>query len=576
MYILGLSAFLDDPAAALLCDGKVVAIYEEERLVRVKHGVSYLKAKTITNNERMTKIEDIEVRHFPIQSIDFCLRKAAVELKDIDYIALGFDLNNIVNNNIMYESIFDYLPKFIIQRRLIAFRSYISYLQKLAEEAQAKLVFVRHHIAHTFGALFGSDFNRAIILTLDGMGEFESALLSCFDNGEFEELSSVKLPNSIGRVFSSMTNFLGFKANYDEEKVMALAGYGSDKFNSEFSSLIELTKKGFKIKHEYFWNIDCGMGFRNENLLPTIFGPSRNKNSNPLIGPYKDVARSLQEVLFNVSSGLVESAIEVTDFKNLCMSGGVALNSENNGRLLIENRLEDIYIQPQANDAGVALGSAYYVYYQVTGRRPESLGHVYYGSSFSDEEIQDLLTRYKLRYHYSNDLCHEIAEKLDMGLVVGWFQGATEAGPRALGNRSILASPTVGMDREISLIKDREHWRPFGATIMDEYRGRYLKYDIHLPFMTVSVPLTEKGREELIATQHINRTIRPQTLKRNINTPFYDLIKSYREISGIPALLNTSFNLGGEPIVNTPTEAIADFITSGLDVLVLGNFVSEK
>jgi carbamoyltransferase len=360
---------------------------------------------------------------------------------------------------------------------------------------------------------------------------------------------------------------------------MALAGYGHDSFRKEFKQLIKLSKLKYTIKPEYFWHKELGMGYTNDSLLPAVFGPKRSEGVEPLKWPYKDIARSLQEKLFEVSNQLINVGFETTGYQRLCLSGGVALNCENNGRLIIENEwLKDIYVQPQANDAGVALGSAYYVYFQITGRRGKSQRHVYYGSSFSNEEIKNTLDKFKLKCHRSDNVYYETSEKLSRGLIVGWFQGAAEAGPRALGNRSILASPLfASVSKRISTeIKSRENWRPYAVTVLDESRKEYLDYDVYCPFMTLALPLTKRGKDELAVARHVNNTTRPQTLKRDVNPLFYHLIKEFEKDNGIPALLNTSFNLKDEPMVNTPKEAIVDFMTSGMDVLVLGDYILEK
>jgi len=578
MYLLGISAFLDDPAAALLCDGDIIAIGEEERFIRVKHGVDCLKDKIVTTNETRSNIENVEIRHFPIESIDFCLKKAGIKLGELDFICVGFDLETILKDPANYNSRFN-VPRRYANRRIAAFSGYMSYLNKLAKRARAKLVFVRHHIAHTFGTLFGSDFRKSVILTMDGMGELESTLLSCFNGDRLEMISNVELPHSIGRVYSSLTDHLGFRANYDEEKVMAMAGYGCDSYRKALKRLVKLAKLEYRIKPEYFWHKELGMGFANESLLSTVFGPKRDESIDPLEGPYKDIAKSLQEMLFEVSNQLVNAGFQLTGYQNLCLSGGVALNCENNGRLFVENEwLKDIYVQPQANDAGVALGAAYYVYFQATGRRGESQRHVYYGPSFSNEEIKSMLDRFRLKYHSVGDVCGEVSEKLSRGMVVGWFQGASEVGPRALGNRSLLASPLVkDVHKRISAeIKNRELWRPYAVTILDEARREYLDVDVYTPFMALSLPLNKLGRDKFTVAKHVNNTTRPQTLKRNINLLFYDLIKEFERDCGIPALLNTSFNVRNEPIINTPKQAVIDFITTGMDALVLGDHVLEK
>jgi carbamoyltransferase len=581
MYILGISCFFDDPGAALLYDGRILAIAEEERFVRAKHGVSHLQDKTITNNNEITAIQDIEIRHFPNNSICYCLQKAAIKLNDIDYICVGFDFDALVHQEKKYSMLFENLPRSIVRKKIAAFRNYVVYLDRLAQKAGAKLVFVRHHFAHAFGALMGSGFNDAIALTMDGMGEFESTLISSFHNGKFEVISSIPLPHSLGRMYSSMTSFLGFRANMDEEKVMALAAFGSDNYQREFRKLINPTKMGFSMKDQFFWNADCNMGFKNKSLLQTIFSASRDKTSNPLEGPFKDIARSLQETLFTISNSLVDEAIALTGYHNLCLSGGVALNSVNNGRLAVGNpEIKNVYVQPQANDAGTALGAAYYVYFLLTGKQGEPLRQAYYGACVAEEELKQILASSKLKHTYFEDsktLGEEVAQKLSTNAIIGWIQGNSEIGPRALGNRSILAQPSPAyMKEKVNAIKGREFWRPFSPTILNEYAGKYLRHKIYCPFMNIALSVTEDGAELLPATIHVDKTSRPQTLVRNVNERFYDLINEYRKLTGTPALLNTSYNVHDEPIVNSAREILIDFVMTDLDALIVGNYFIEK
>lgn len=558
-------------------DGKIVAACEEERFVRVKHGVSFLSDKTMASNRIISGVDSIQLRHFPVCSIDFCLKKAGIKLGDLDFISLGFDIGAILRNPVRYKQACGHLPFDVVRHRIAAFDDYVLYLKKLAKRSGAKLRFVRHHIAHAYGALFGSDFRRAIVLTVDGMGEFESSLLGCYHDGSFELLSRVDLPHSMGRVYSSITDFLGFQANCDEEKVMALAAYGRDTFGDQFSELVNSSPKGFQIKDRVFWNRDAGMGYMNDSELPSYFGPRGIYSRSLPAARFRNIAKSLQDILFRVTNSMVNFAIEQTGYNELCISGGVALNCENNGRIVVANRFTKVYVQPQASDAGVSVGAAYYVYLKETGKRGESMKHTYYGPSFSSREISSFLKQTKLAYRQSSDVGSEIAEHLAKGRVVGWFQGSAEIGPRALGNRSIIAAAGLGgIARKVNLIKKRESWRPFAATILDDRARAYLKPYVYAPFMNISFPLSPLGRQHLVSAQHVNGTTRPQTLKEEINTRFYSLIRRLHRKTGIPAVLNTSFNVAGEPIVNTPREAIVDFVTTSMDVLALGDFILEK
>jgi carbamoyltransferase len=409
------------------------------------------------------------------------------------------------------------------------------------------------------------------------MGDFESGMLASYHKGELEILTRIPLPNSIGRVYSSITNFIGFRANNDEEKVMALGAYGRDAFARQFKSLIKVTPTGFETNNLVFWNRDCGMGYTNESQLPAYFGRKRKQSRSFPSARYRDIARSLQEQLFRVSDALLTDGLNKTGYKQLCMSGGIALNCENNGRLAIAHSLVDVHVQPQAGDSGIALGAAYACHFTETGRRPEAMKHVYYGSAFEEEEMRATLATAKVEYRKTSDLEGEISESLARGQIVGWFQGASEVGPRALGNRSILASASLaGMDKRVNGIKGRELWRPLAPSILDERAASYFDYYAYAPFMTLALPLSDLGRRSLKAAKHVNETTRPQTLRRETNPRYYEVIAKFAKLTGTPAILNTSFNVANEPIVDTPKQALADFMTTALDVLVLGNYVITK
>lgn len=571
---------MDDPAAALLRDGRIVALGEEERFIRVKHGVISYAQDTFTTNEEMSPFVDVDVRFFPRESIRFCLRVGGLKWSDLDVVCLAFDVPAILRERTRYARGFPGLTLAALRHRFRAFRDYVRRLTDLCHSEGIRLVFVRHHLAHTAGALFSSEMRRAMVLTMDGMGEFDSARLSTFNGSELETLRSSPLPHSLGRVYSSTTSHLGFRSNREEEKVMALAGYGSPRYLERFRRLVRPTNEGFRIEPSAFWNRECNMGFARPSTLAARLGvPPRPPPVSPLDPPYPDLAASLQEILFEISSHLCRILFDQSGYHDLCLAGGVALNCENNGRLVTQtDMVRDLWVQPQAGDAGTALGAAYWVHFEETGARPEPMRHAYYGRGYSDAEIESLLRKWKLPYEPTSDVAGVAAEEIANGRIVGWFQGASEAGPRALGARSLLALP--GSRRQAQRMNDnvkhRERWRPFSPSLCDEDRKHFLLPDLYVPFMTVALPVRSGARSSLRGVTHVTGTTRAQTVRKEANPEYHRLLRRLARSTGTSAVLNTSFNVAGEPIVDHPREAVLDFFSTGIDVLAIGHFVLRK
>ena len=578
--VLGLSAFLDDPSAALLVDGRVVALAEEERFTRVKHGVASFTNQTITTNTLMSTFVDVDVRLFPRESIRFCLAQGGIAPGDLDFVALHLDLPGVLRQTERYARGFPGLPSRVLSRRLRAFRTYVRYLEKEFGHGKTKLRFVRHHAAHAAGAVFSSPNRRASFLTLDGMGEFDAGGLGVYNGSGFEWISRISLPHSIGRVYSALTRFLGFRMNRDEEQVMALAGYGRPRYLPVLEESVRSTLGGFRISPKTYWTRECQMGFRNPSPLPGILGIQRRmEGTAPLTSPYPDVAASLQELLYQITRHLCVHLLSRTGYRDLCLAGGVALNCDNNGLLLsTPGLLRSIWVQPQAGDAGGALGAAYWVYFKETGRRPAGMRHAYLGVGYGEEEIERALATTGMPFERTDDLPGEVAEDVARGHIVGWFQGREEAGPRALGARSILARAD---NRELchrigESVKHREAWRPFAPSILDDRASALLDTRARDRFMTVTVPVSDRGRVALSGTLHVTGRTRAQVVPSADHAPFYDLLRKVDRTIGIGAVLNTSFNDAGEPIVHRPEEALADFFRTGLDTLAMGPFLMRK
>lgn len=578
MHILGLSCFRDDATAALLKDGAIVGIAEEERFVRVKHAVYELNDTFVTSLDESEPLDDFEVRFFPIRSIEYLLREAGIDFTDVDYIAYDFDFDVRINDFGAFKPVSDFVSP-AEQNRLVASWLYWQrLLENFAQRCAAQLIYVPHHLAHASGTVFSSRFERTNFLIMDGLGELSTTTLGTFD-GNFKILHSIPLPHSLGLMYAALTRFLGFRPFDGEQKSMGLSAYGEDRYRSQFEKIAWITPDGFATNPDYIWTRDIKMlPTRPSTLSQLLNTPPRPPTIDALEGEYPHIACSLQRQLERIVFHLIDILNRAHASEHLCLAGGVALNCQLNGQIAQRFNVKDFFIQPQAGDAGTALGAAYYLHFKLTGQRPEPLRHAYWGSSYSNAEVEATLKRLKWPYYRPNDLCEEVAQLLQAGKTVGWFQGRSECGPRALGNRSILANPSVeGMNDVINLqVKNREPWRPFAVSMLDEDRAQYLAIDMPAPYMLISLPLTPRGRRELRAASHINGTTRPQTLTHDVNPRFYQLIKAFKRKTGIGAVLNTSLNVKNEPIVDNPMEAIRDFSLTGMDALAINDFLLLK
>jgi carbamoyltransferase len=563
MYVLGINAFMHDASAALIHDGKVVAFAEEERFTRVKHAPN----------------------SFPVKSIDFCLRQAKINLTDIDHIAYYMNYSIVTSQFWRFQPYFSRMKSkpWRFFGALYMLKKNDEIVKRLAKKAHAKLHFVEHHMAHAAATFFGSGFKKANIITIDGRGELVSSITAVGNNTEIEKISEVPLPHSLGFLYSAVTQFLGFRPNNGEYKVMGLSSYGQDKYRKHFDKIIWTTRDGFKTNHDYYWGHIQNWESSFEQVFYTNkfvaeFGSPKKKDEKIFNNKFEHIAASMQTKTEEVGFHLVNLAHDRTGYNDLCLAGGVALNSKMNGKIAVMDIVDNIYIHPAAHDPGTALGSAYYVHNKITGRRPEPFKHVYHGPGFSNEEIRKYLDKYKIRYEIPSNISARVAELLTKQKVVGWFQGRMEVAPRALGNRSILANPVHPDTKDLvnKCVKNREWWRPFALTILDDYRKDFLVHNLESPFMILVDEVVEEKKPEIAAGIHVDGTTRPQTLKKEINPKYYHLIKALGDHTGTYAVLNTSFNLAGEPIVCTPEEAVKDFFASGMDYLAIGDYLVKK
>jgi carbamoyltransferase len=571
--ILGLNTYHGDASAALVVDGELVAAVEEERFTRIKHDTS-----------------------FPANAARFCLDEAGLLAEDLDHVAVSR------NPRARFLSRAAFALGQRAGRRMVRDRtSNIGQLLKvkktLAEgleveqrKLRAQLHFVGHHHAHLASSFFVSPFERAALLSLDGFGDFVSARWGLGEGNKMRLTGDVGFPHSLGVLYSAVTQYLGFPNYGDEYKVMGLASYGEPAYLDEMRRMVRSSGLRFRLELDYFRHHIEGASMSWAGGAPELaplwgWGMVRRlgkprKSGEELENRHQDIAASLQSRLEEVLMGMLRRLHEVSRTDALCLSGGVALNCVANGKILDQTPFRHLYIQPAASDAGTSIGAAYHVYHQVLGKpRRFVMDHAYLGPSFGAERCRLALDEAGVTY---SDLTYDeaierTARALAEGKVVGWFQGKMEFGPRALGNRSILVDPRRPEMKDIlnARIKHREPFRPFAPSIVEEATGRFFERSNPSPFMLQTYRV-RPGTERLIpAPTHVDGTGRLQTVRREQNPRFYDLLRAFERQTGVPVLLNTSFN-ENEPICCIPEEAVDTFLRSRMDVLVLGNLYAEQ
>jgi carbamoyltransferase len=594
VYVLGISCFYHDAAAALLQDGMLVAAPEEERFTRRKHDSG-----------------------FPEQSIRFCLEQAGIQPEEIDYV-------------VFYEKPFPKFERLMTSLFCTWPRSYKTFreamivwiteklwmkdvIRKRAGVPAEKILFVEHHLSHAASAFFCSPFEESAVLTVDGVGEWTTATLgtATADWGDGARQSRIELfaearyPHSLGLFYSAFTAFLGFEVNDGEYKVMGMAPYGQPRFIDEVRKVIDFGDDGsFWLNMDYF-SFHHSLERTFSSKFEQLFGEPRDPRAEffterDQIGfegderqlernrYFADLAASVQRVTEEAIISMARYLHARTGMANLSLAGGVAYNSVANGRLLRETPFERLYVQPAAGDSGGALGAALYAYHVLLGQpRRFVMEHAYWGQSFEPGQIKQALEEAGTRFEYferQDALLDRVASALAGGQVIGWSQGRFEWGPRALGNRSILADPRSAEMKEIvnTKIKFREPFRPFAPSVLAEKAERFFDLPGNgagapdpLKFMLAVLPVRSDAQDTIQACSHMG-TGRLQTVEHLANPRYYGLIERFGELTGVPVLLNTSFNLRGEPIVTTPQNALNTFYKSGLDLLVLDDFVVRK
>jgi carbamoyltransferase len=591
MHILGVSCYYHDAAAALLRDGQLVAAAEEERFSRVKHDYG-----------------------FPKNAIQFCLDTAGIRGEDLDYVVFfekpfrKFDriLMSVLQTYPKSWKVFrESMITWMIDKLWVG-----STLESELGVPKERVLFCQHHLSHAASAFLCSPFDEAAILTVDGVGEWTTGTWGTGCGGEIKLMKQTDFPHSIGLLYSAFTAFLGFEVNEGEYKVMGMAPYGQPRYVDKVWKLIRRNEDGsFALNMEYFsfqhsteetfsakfvelfgeprppkmYFYTKASGFPNYfGEPPTNFDEMCEKNQF-----YADIAASIQRVTEELLLGMAREVHKQTGLKKLCIAGGVGLNSVANGRILKETPFEELYIQPAAGDGGGALGAALWAYNTLLGKpRTFCMSHAYWGQSYGPDEIRRFLTENNIAHRFIEDddqLLDATVDRLKDGKVIGWFQGRFEWGPRALGHRSILADPgNPGMKDIVNTkIKFREPYRPFAPSVLAERAEDYFDFpeaERHYParYMLYVVPVKESKQSVLPAITHVDGTGRLQTVFRDQSPRYYSLIERFGQATGVPVLLNTSFNLKGEPIVTTPANAFHTFTASEMDTLVLGNFVVDK
>lgn len=577
MYTLGINAAYHDCSATLVRDGVVLAAAEEERFTRVKHGKRPVPFTTW---------------QLPYHAIDYCLSAGDIRLRDVDHIVYSYDPALLAGSRPLATDIT--LPLEPSRAGVGAEGEspwdplFLSYLvnapRQLLDGAPHHLksprfddltldhilerwVFLDHHLCHEASAFLAAPCEECAVLTMDGRGERTTTSYGHFSEGEYGRLKQIDLPHSLGLLYEEVTRYLGFLHSSDEYKVMALASFGKPEFRAAFRDILRLEEEG-------------GYSVQPARLAER-FGPPRRRGA-PFEDKHKHIASSLQYVLEETALHMAQWLHARTGARNLSMAGGVALNCVMNARIARDGPFDTVWVQPAAGDAGTSLGAALYVdYHRRGGKRAWTMDHAYLGPAYGDEEIERFLYASRQDFRRLDDVAGEAAALLAREKIIGWFQGRMEFGPRALGARSILASPLdSAMQARLNGLKDREDFRPVAPVVMEERATQW--FDGHgadaicAPFMLFVYDVLPQCAGRIPAVRHIDGTARVQTVRRDQNPRYYDLLAAFERQTGVPVLVNTSFNTRGEPVVCTPRDALECFWTSPLDALVIGSYLVEK
>jgi carbamoyltransferase len=576
------------PSACVLKDGRLVAFAEEERFVRVKQALGY----------------------FPSHSLRFCLDEAGLGLKDVDFIAFGWDATayrwrfplflarSFVSHRLRrhrshprlsapgrpqfgsavlsgIRSLVSFQPRTLIERIVLGLRD-----AGFKDGPVPPVVFLRHHLAHAASAYYCSGYEESAILVFDGHGEENTTTIFRGEGKRITRLKEINIPHSLGWFYSAFTEFLGWNPNEGEVKLMGLAPFGSPDPEVEtlVREVLQITDEGYRIDADYLFYGPRSYGKFFSDAIVERLGPPRGRGE-PLTDRHRAIARAVQDRLEEVGVHLASIALRVAGSRRLCLAGGVALNCKMNGELHRRGLADEIFVQPLAYDGGVSLGAAQALAAEKGDDPRFEMDHLFWGPAYGNDEIEAVLRASRARYRRSTRVAEEAARMIADGRIVGWFQGRMEGGPRALGGRSILADPRNPEMKDLvnDRVKFREAWRPFALSILEEHFAEYVKKPAKSPFMIMAFDVADARRSEIPSAMHsADHTTRPQTVSRKTSPLFWDLIECFRGITGVPGVLNTSFNVKDEPIVCTPRDALRCFFGTGMDSLVIGDCILEK
>jgi carbamoyltransferase len=569
MHVLGISCYYHDASAALIKDGRVVAASEEERFTRRKHDTA-----------------------FPTNAIADCLGQAGIGISDVEYVAF-YEKPFMKFERILYQHL-DGFP-WTLKTFLSSMPSWINEKLRVMRAVRklgfkGDVLFVPHHLAHAASAFYFSPFQKAAILTVDGVGEWSTTTFGVGAGSDIRLIKEIRFPHSLGLLYSTITAYLGFTVNNSEYKVMGLAAYGTmdrskNTYYGKMRQLIDLKDDGsFRLDMDYFL-------FHKKDRMPSkklcelLGGPVREGETG-IDERHKDIAAALQLVFEDAMTLMIRHIHKVTGCDHLVMAGGVALNSVYNGKILRETPFKSVWIQPNASDGGTSLGVAAYAYTSILGKkRVGQMNDAYLGPGYSHDEIKAFLRKHRIKHkecRSDRQLIKEVSAMLADNLVIGWFQGRMEWGPRALGARSILSNPCEKSMQEILnlKVKHREKFRPFAPVVCVDDAMTYFECDEPVPeptdYMLMVYPIRKEFRKQIPAVTHVDGSGRLQTIRREQNRLYYDLIKEFGKITGIPILINTSFNIRGEPIVCTPFDAYKCMMGTGIDCIVMDRFIIRR
>lgn len=574
-YILGLNFLHSDTSACIFKNGKLIAAAEEERFTRLKH----------TSN-------------FPINAINFCLNEAEIKFSDIDTVTINsnpftsfqkkilFTLKNFKRYKLAFKSISNIKKK-------VSLKKLISQNFDSENSFKGKIRYVDHHISHILSSSSYSGFEKSVNLSIDGFGDFASAAWGTSEQNKISIDNKVFFPHSMGIFYQSITQFLGFKKYGDEYKVMGLSSYGNPTYQKQLSKLLYNTDEGYKLNLKYFIHQDQNI-FKNNKTgqieyfdlysqeLKNLIGDER-KFDDEINQRHMDIAKSAQVVYENTLFTLLTSLYQKYKIKNLTLSGGCAMNSVANGKILKKTPFEKVYISPNPGDAGGSIGSALFFLLEKGQKIENNINYAYLGSNYSDEDIEQVISQKDLKKNFfvkkysDKDLYNFISDQLCLSKIIGWFQGKMEWGARALGNRSILADARNPKIKDIinKKIKKRESFRPFAPAILEEFTSQWFEIDKDVPYMSEVYKILKNKVNDLPGITHVDGTGRLQTVTKSNNNKFYSLIKNFYNKTNIPIVLNTSFN-ENEPIVESPGQAIDCFLRTNMDILVLGSWVISR